>query len=83
MGNERVSATTTISQLLDTSNDVPFSLNCSPISVDRQVKDDYLELSAPHKELMAHALMLIIAFRDLCVHKNVVSLNAVGISSTK
>lgn len=65
-----------MSQLIEASEQ--FLLPCSPISLDVKLKNDYLAQSAAHKELLGQALMLIVAFSDLCVKMNPVSLSAVS-----
>ncbi|RZC37662.1 uncharacterized protein BDFB_002825, partial [Asbolus verrucosus] len=77
VGNECVSSTTTILQLLDSSVLEEFTLPCTPITLDKKIKNDYLSQSSAHKELLGQALMLTIAFTDLCVKRNSLSLNAV------
>lgn len=75
VGNECVSSTATILNLLGESEKL--ALPCSPIKFDEKLKCDYLAKSSAHKELLGQSLMLVIAFVDLCVRRNPVSLKAI------
>ncbi|KAF5285985.1 hypothetical protein FQR65_LT12982 [Abscondita terminalis] len=75
MGTERVSSTAAVNHLMEgvTTDDFP----CSVI-VDTKFKDDYLSKNAISKELLGQALLLVVAFMEICVHKNPKSLSIVS-----
>ncbi|EEZ99841.2 uncharacterized protein LOC103313039 [Tribolium castaneum] len=77
VGNECVSCTSVILHLLGDSPD-GVMLPCSSITFEEKLKSDYLGKSPAHKELLGQALMLVIAFMDLCVRKNPVSIKAIA-----
>ncbi|XP_044272006.1 uncharacterized protein LOC123015953 [Tribolium madens] len=77
VGNECVSCTSVILQLLGDSPD-DFTLPCSSITFEEKLKSDYLVQSPAHKELLGQALMLVIAFMDLCIRKNPISIKAIA-----
>lgn len=74
VGNEKVSASRSISQLINGEEEC--SVPCSPIKVDFDIKTRYHSQNAINKDLMGQALMLVISFMDLCVYKNSKSLNS-------
>lgn len=76
VGNERVSSRKIISELLE-SNSETFSLPCTPITVEHQLINIYDSQSPASQELLGQALLLIVAFMDLCVYKNEKCINII------
>lgn len=78
MGTERVSSTTTVSNLLEyAKTGINHNLPCSSIKAEGHTIDQYYSQSSVVRELLGQSLLLIITFMELCVNKNPISLNAV------
>ncbi|XP_065161611.1 transcription elongation factor, mitochondrial isoform X2 [Atheta coriaria] len=74
VGNERVSSGAIISKLLDGHDDLP----CTAITTKGLIKSEFMSQSSVHKDLLGHALMLIVSFMNLCVYKNAASLHVIN-----
>lgn len=70
IGFEKVSAVSTIVGLLKKDPKVLKTLPCGLIFFDSDLTAKFFSLTPSHKELQAQALMLAVAFMDLCVNKN-------------
>ncbi|KAK4872440.1 hypothetical protein RN001_014469 [Aquatica leii] len=75
MGTERVSSTSAVNHLLEGVNSKEFP--CT-VKIDESFKDEYLSRNPIGKELLGQALLLIVAFMDICIHKNPASLAMVS-----
>ncbi|KAL3275312.1 hypothetical protein HHI36_020079 [Cryptolaemus montrouzieri] len=79
VGTEKVTAITTVNALLRGENELP----CTPVDVDEQIKIKFEGQSSIRKEILSQSLLLSIAFLDLCVYKNPVSLRAIAPSKKR
>lgn len=76
VGNERVSAATTVSNILE--NVIPEKLVYSPIQVTDELKYRYKDQTPITKEVLGQALLLTMAFMDICIYQNPNSLKFIS-----
>ncbi|XP_017771178.1 PREDICTED: transcription elongation factor, mitochondrial isoform X2 [Nicrophorus vespilloides] len=74
VGNERVSTTGIVKQLLDKDDSLP----CSTVEFQDNLKEYYFSQSASRKDLLGQSLMLVITFMNLCIYRNPNSLAAIA-----
>ncbi|KAG5898064.1 hypothetical protein JTB14_001770 [Gonioctena quinquepunctata] len=80
VGKEKVSAVTTVTQLVENNCDEQSVLPCTPITVEPNLRNAFISHSPSDKELLGQALLLVVSFMDICVHRNPVSMKAVSVS---
>lgn len=71
VGNERVSSSSTVDNLLLHKDD---TMPCSRINSDDCIRDYYYSQSPINRNLLGQALLIAITFMDLCIYKNINSL---------
>ncbi|KAK5640444.1 hypothetical protein RI129_011255 [Pyrocoelia pectoralis] len=76
MGSERVSTTPAVNNLLGIGTIADVTPKISLIFCE-ELKEKYLSQNGINRELLGQALLLIVTFMEICVHKNVESLAAV------
>ncbi|KAJ8933684.1 hypothetical protein NQ318_011460 [Aromia moschata] len=69
VGTEKVSALAVVMQLVESHSRSDFSLPCTPITLEQQLRDKYVMDTSANKELLGQALMLVVSFIDLCIYK--------------
>lgn len=75
VGQERVSSVNKITNLLN--NTIDPSQPYSSVTLEEELKKQFLGYSAIKKELLAQPLMLAITFMDICVKKNLAACKSV------
>ncbi|GLV44772.1 uncharacterized protein CBL_14657 [Carabus blaptoides fortunei] len=79
IGTERVSAATTVSNIL--TNNVPERMVYTPLSVNDELHSMYNKQQPINKEVLGQALLLTMAFMDICVYQNPASLKVISSNS--
>lgn len=77
VGQERVSAVKIITELLNNSSSTDPTLPYSSVTLEEDLKLQFLAYAAVSKELLGQPLMLAVTFMDICVKKNPAAIKAV------
>ncbi|CAH2004538.1 unnamed protein product [Acanthoscelides obtectus] len=78
VGNEKVSAITKVTRLIENDGTFEVEVPCSPISVNSHLKQAFMAENSENKELLSQALMLVVTFMDVCVRKNPATLASIS-----
>lgn len=75
IGSEKIASVRTVNELL-TPYPEDYSHPCTPVVFEPELKAMYESQPPATKDLLGHALLLILTFMDICIYKNPVSIKA-------